>query len=240
MEVQDIINIIEDPVHGSKFYTRDKILKLMEQLDRLHSKLEIDKSTSNKRAIEIIQNYIKCNVSLREPYFDCFCERTEKFDENELEYRTAYGALVKGEAMCAGCAEAVRMLLQLYGIKSYTLLSKLPGKNKRLLHYVVVAEYEEDGVTKYEILDPERQANCERKGMDYQRYQSNMIYTIPDKIFTEDVVLDTGLGMQAEEYLSHEEIPRVVGTKDIGTLIEILKGEKSYEHKNNESPDKGE
>lgn len=32
--------------------------------------------------------------------------------------------------------------------------------------------------------------------------------------------------MEAEEYLSHESIPRVYGTKEIGKLVEIIKDER--------------
>lgn len=235
MEIEGIKNIIKEPVHGSEFYTKETLKELVNKLAQIFGQLEITDKTDPENAIAIIQNYIKYNVNLRSPYFDAFCERSETFDKNELVYRTAYGALVKGEAMCAGCAEAVRMLLEMYGIKSYTLLSKLPGSNKRLLHYVVAAEYEKDGETHYAILDPERQANCERKGMDYERYKSNMIYAIPDPIFTNDVVGDTGLGMEAEEYLSHESIPRVYGTKNIGELVEIIKDERKKTNGEQES-----
>ena len=71
--------------------------------------------------------------------------------------------------------------------------------------------------------------------MDYERYKSNMIYAIPDPIFTNDVVGDTGLGMEAEEYLSHESIPRVYGTKNIGELVEIIKGERKKTNGEQES-----
>ncbi len=235
MEIEAIKNIIQEPAHGSRFYTQDTLRELVNKLAKIKGQLEITEETNPENAIAIIQNYIKYNVSLRNQYFDAFCERSDTFDQNELIYRTAYGALVKGEAMCAGCTEAVRMLLKMYGIKGYTLLSKLPGSNKRLLHYVVVAEYEKDGQTHYSILDPERQANCEKKGMDYEKYKSNMIYLLPDTVFTNDVVGNTGLGMEAGEYLSHADIPRVQGTKDIGKLIDIIKGERKKNNEEQES-----
>lgn len=53
-----------------------------------------------------------------------------------------------------------------------------------------------------------------------------MIYVIPNTVFTNNVIGDTGLGMEAEEYLSHESIPRVYGTKEIGKLVEIIKDER--------------
>lgn len=220
MNMESLKAIISEPAHGQQFYTAKTLKELVGKLAELHDSLEITDETEPEAAIAIIKNYIKYNVSLRQSYFDAFCERVDQFDKKELVYRTAYGALVKGEAMCAGYAEAARLLLDMYGIKGTTVLSKLPGSNKRLLHYVVVAEYEKDGKMFYDIIDPERQANCEKKGMDYERYKSNMTYVLPDPVFTNDVVGTSGLGMQAEEYLQHTEIPRVVGTENIGWLIE--------------------
>lgn len=54
-----------------------------------------------------------------------------------------------------------------------------------------------------------------------------MTYSIPNHIFTDDVAGTTGLGMQAEEYLSNYEIPRVTGTEELGELIEIIKNERN-------------
>lgn len=146
-----------------KNYTREILQELIISVKEICENIEINENTSPENIISIVNNYIKHNVWLRNTYFDTFCERTEKFDKNELIYRTAYGALVKGEAMCAGCTEALRIILAQYGIKTYTVLTKLPGRNKRLLHYVAIAEYEKDGQTKCMVLDPERQVNCEKK-----------------------------------------------------------------------------
>lgn len=66
--------------------------------------------------------------------------------------------------------------------------------------------------------------------MDYERYKSNMIYALPNPVFTNDVVGNTGLGMEAEEYLSHDFIPRICGTKDIGKLVEIIKSERNVKN----------
>lgn len=222
MNIDNITDIIQEPVHGEKFYTRETLQELIMSVRKICESLEINENTSIENIISIVNNYIKYNVQLRDSYFDTFCERTEKFDEDELIYRTAYGALVKGEAMCAGCTEALRIILAQYGIKTYTALTKLPGKNKRLLHYVVIAEYEKDGQTACAVLDPERQANCERKGMDYERYKASMIYAVPDPIFTNDVVGQTGLGMEAEEYLSHGNIFRIYGTEKLDELVEKI------------------
>lgn len=234
MNIDDIIAIIQEPVHGKKFYTKETLQELINYVRKICRTLEINKDTSPDIAISIVNNYIKHNVNLRHSYFDVFCERTEKFDQNELLYRTAYGALVRGEAMCAGYTEAVRILLSQYGITTYTVLTKLPGKNKRLLHYVAIAEYEKDGKIIYTVLDPERQANCEKKGMDYERYIANMIYALPDPIFTNDVVGETGLGMEAEEYLNHPNIFRVCGTDQLNILLGNIKPTNNSNRRSND------
>ena len=231
MNIKAITDIIQEPVHGIKFYTKDTLKELVNTVYEISKSLELTSQSTPETIISIINNYIKCNVKLRSQYFDAFCERTDCFDKNELVYRTAYGALVKGEAMCAGFAEAVRILLSAYGIKSYTLLTKLPGDNRRLLHYVVVAEYKKEGNNKYAVLDPERQAFCEMRGLNFERYQSNIIYAFPDSIFTNDVVGETGLGMLAKEYFEHQEIPRVQGKENIGKIIMIQKAKQGLEDK---------
>ena len=221
MNLDKIVSIIKEPVHGERFYTKETMKKLIEKVQEICTELEIYPDTPQYRIIEIINNYIKCNVGLRKEYFDTFCERTDKFNQSELPYRTAYGALVKGEAMCAGYAEAERILLSQYGIDTHTLLSKLPGKNKRLLHYVVLARYKKGLNDEYAVLDPERQMNCERKGMDYELYKSKMIYMLPTAIFTNNVIGTTGVGMEAEEYMSHIEVPRIQGTDGIEKIIGV-------------------
>lgn len=243
MNIKGIIDVIKDPVHGEKFYTRENLKDLIISVKEICENIEIDKNTSHENIISIVNNYIKQNVRLRNSYFDTFCEITEKFDRHELIYRTAYGALVKGEAMCAGHTEALRVILAQYDIKTYTVLTKLPGSNKRLLHYVAIAEYQKDGQTKCIVLDPERQANCEKKGMDYERYKSNMIYALPDSIFTNDVVGITGLGMEAEEYLSHEEIFRIQGIDQLSKLVEKIKENtfnKEYDSRKNTEGENGD
>lgn len=239
MNSEAILSIISEPVHGSQFYNRTTLRALLDRVQEICEGLEIDENSDPEKIISIVNNYVKYNVSLKDSYFDAFCERSPKFDRDELPYRTAYGALVKKEAMCAGYTEAVRVLLSQYGIQSQTVLTKLPGKNKRLLHYVAIAEYEKDGETKYAVLDPERQANCEKKGMDYERYQANMIYAIPSPIFTDDVVGETGLGMQAEEYLAHEDILRVTGTEHISIIVNEIK-RRAAQKNNDRSENNGE
>jgi len=223
MNIQSIIDIIQEPAHGEKFYTRETMQAVVKKVEEICRRLEISENTSQKNIVTIVNNYIKYNVQLRNPYFDTFCERTENFDQTEEVYRTAYGALIKGEAMCAGFTEALRIILAQYGIKTYTALAKLPGSNKRLIHYVAIAEHQNDGRTKYMVLDPERQANCEKRGMDFERYKANMIYMAPNFIFTSDVIGKNGLGISAEEYLNHSEIFRIHGTEELPKLVEKIK-----------------
>ena len=108
MNIKAITDIIQEPVHGIKFYTKDTLKELVNTVYEISRSLELTSQSTPETIISIINNYIKFNVKLRSQYFDAFCERTDCFDKNELVYRTAYGALVKGEAMCAGFAEKER------------------------------------------------------------------------------------------------------------------------------------
>ena len=108
-------NFTQEKLYKRNF-TRETLQELITRVEEICSNIEINENTSPENIISIVNNYIKHNVQLRKSYFDTFCERTEKFDERELIYRTAYGALVKGEAMCAGYTEAVRMILAQYDI----------------------------------------------------------------------------------------------------------------------------
>lgn len=221
-----IAQIIKEPVHGKQFYTPEMFAELIDKVKYLKEKFEITSETSKDKIIDIIQNYVKSNVKIRSQYFDVFCERDDTLNLDELIYRTAYGATKTGEAMCAGYAELTRILLALYDIESYTVLAKLPGKNKRLVHYAVVAKYQDKDKIKYRVLDPERLANCEKKGMDYERYVENMTFSAPHPIFTRDVLGDTGLGLTAEEYFNNPNVISVNGTKEISKIINEIEKER--------------
>lgn len=218
--MKEIKNIIEEPVHGKKFYTQSDVIMLKRRLIELYNMLQID-GLDKEKIIETISEFVKCNVSYKKSYFDCFTGKSKTFDYSNVKYRTAYGALVEGEAMCAGYAEAIRILLNMYNIKSYTILSKLPLERKKLLHYVVVAEAD-NGYGKYSILDPESKQYCEKNKIDYNSYMENCIYMIPNRIFTDDVLGKDGSGMIAEEYLKNSNVPRVIGTKKINELIKYI------------------
>ena len=220
-KIERINSIINEPVHGRKFYTQEHLDLLKRKLFDISNSLNIDK-LSKAEIIMLISNYVKNNVEYKKDYFDYFNGKCDEFNYDKLIYRTAYGALVCGQAMCAGYAESLRVLLSLYDVDSYTLLSKLPLDRKRLLHYVVVTSVNKDS-DKYYVLDPQSEQYCNKNNMDYEEYKENSIYMLPNEIFTENVIGIDGAGMLAEDYIKNEEIPRVVGTKDIKVLIKQLK-----------------
>ena len=230
----DIIKIIEEPVHGKEFYSRDMIQELESALDEITATLDINESSTQTEILEIINNYVKSTVSIRREYFDALSGLSDNFPKSEEIYRTAHAALTKNSAMCAGYAEATRILLSVYGIKSYTLISKLPETHKKLSHYVCVAEILDDnGKIIHKVLDPERQSNCEKRGKIYQEYAEAMTYCIPNENWFENKVGPTGVGLEINEYLEDKSVPRCVGTSGIHDLIEKMKGFgiKGYEEK---------
>ena len=232
MENKDIMKIkeiIRDSAHGTEFYNRIMFESLVMEVDNLVNKFEIDENSKPKDIIRIINNYVKSNTTIRSEYFDKFSENTETFDESEKIYRTAYAALSRKQAMCAGYAELTRILLAMYDINSHTLLAKLPGKNKKLMHYVVLVEVKEKNNISYIVLDPEREASCERRGMDFKRYLSNMIFAIPNKLWKENKIGDTGVGMEAEQFLQLTDKEQVADYNSVYKLVKIIK-----EHENEE------
>lgn len=221
----NIISIIKEPVHGKEFYNREMLSELYTKVQEIINTLDIDKSTSPTEIIQIINNYIKSTVTIRREYFDALSGLSDVFPKSEEIYRTAYAALVKNSAMCAGYIEATRVLLSVYGIKSYTLIAKLPEAHKKLSHYVCVAEIvDTDGKVKNVVLDPERQSNCEKRGKFYPEYAENMIYCIPNKNWFENKVGPTGVGLEINDYLEDKSVPRCLGTGGIHDLIEKMKG----------------
>lgn len=206
--IEAINNVIYDPAHAmpdegagtkNKLYTEETYWALVNKVSVMARKyhLGLEDIPDNIKLI-IINDIVKTNVKVRHSYFDAFEERIPVISEDELPYRTAYGALVKGEAMCAGYAEACRIFCELSGIKSHTILSKLPGKNKHLLHYVTLATTA-DGESF--ILDPEREASCDKKGYDFDEYQKSMDFLTPTNLFFEQKVGDNGVGPDVAVYM---------------------------------------
>lgn len=229
--IKKIKDIIQESVHGCEFYNHIMFDTLVMEVETLTKKFEIDSNSEQKDIIRIINNYVKTNTSVRSEYFDKFSEKTDVFDENEKIYRTAYSALLHKQAMCAGYAELTRILLAMYDINSYTLLAKLPGKNKRLMHYVVLAEISKNNILSYTILDPEREGNCERKGMDFKRYISNMIFAIPNDLWYKNKISDTGVGIDAEHFLQLTDKEEVADFKSLNKLVKLLKERENEESK---------
>lgn len=189
---KDLIrSIITEEVHGEEFYDKIMLEELFNKVNYIKYNLHIEK-LETVNIINTIKDFIKSNVTLRKKYF-------EDYDENERKYRTAYAALVNGEAMCAGYTEATRILLSTYGIKTVTLLSKLPESNKRILHYVCVFE---DSNGEFLLIDPEREQNCHKKGIDFKQYASEMIFIVPDQHFIDNKCINDGAGPYANDYIS--------------------------------------
>lgn len=200
-----IYNVTEDPVHKveedgkNKLYNSEKYQILAERIFQIIKNYELnDDKIPESIKLAIINDYIKNNVKIRHEYFDAFEERIPEIPESEIQYRSAYSALVEGQTMCAGYAEAFRVLCESVGIKSRTILSKLPGKNKHLIHYVVLAT-QNNGTTK--LFDPEREAACFRKNYDFNAYQNSMDFMLSSKRFNELKVGTNGVGLDVKQFI---------------------------------------
>ncbi len=210
--------IINEPWHGSEFYNASSLQSLYDISKEIKFKLDNSKYPVYDH-ITAVNNYVKSQVKIRHSYFEKFMGETDEFDKSELIYRTAYAALVKNEAMCAGFVEALRVLLSQYNIPTYTFLSKLPGANKQLLHYVCVAEHDDE----YLVLDPEREANCERKGYDFKDYLNEMTYIVPDMVFAENKILENGVGEKAIDFLNRDTTVASKGVNNVKELVKVAK-----------------
>lgn len=220
-QIDAVYSVINDPAHGKEFYNEEMFTELLYKIEEIMKGLDIDEGTSEEDIINLVNNYLKKNVTIRNEYFIAQREVIQELPKEELQYRTAYAALCKGQAMCAGYAEAARVLLESGGFKTHTILSKLPGSNKKLLHYVTAVEYNAHG-RKHFIFDPERESSCDRKGYDFREYLLNMTYIKPEKYFYEHKVGPTGLGPDADEYLANIKPASVVGKNEVGKLFEIV------------------
>ena len=217
-QIEKVYNIINEPVHGREFYTHEMFGELITKVNEIYEELNLT-SGSDKEKIDKINSYIMRNVEIRREYFDAFDERIPEFPKSEEVYRTAYAALVKGETMCAGYAEASRILLELAGLETQTLLSKLPGKNKQLLHYVTAIKYDCGSGRDYYIMDPERQKSCEKKGYDFRHYLLNMTFIKPNEDFYNNKIGTTGVGEKADDYIENSKPMKVVGKNKVDILF---------------------
>ena len=166
--------IISEKVHGREFYDEKMFNELIDKVDEIVDELDLF-SGDDASKIEKVNNYFIKNVMVRNEYFEAFRGILPEIPKGELMYRTAYAALLKGEAMCAGITEAARILLEISGLETQTLLSKLPGNNKFLLHYVTAIKYDRGSGRDYYIMDPERERSCVGKGYDFRDYLMKMI-----------------------------------------------------------------
>lgn len=218
-QIDRVNAVIKDPAHGDEFYTVEMHTELLYKITEILDELDINEDVSEEEIIIAVNDYLKKNVTIRNEYFITQREVLAEFPVEELEYRTAYAALCKGQAMCAGYAEAARVLLESCGFRTHTLLSKLPGKGKQLLHYVTAVEYNAHG-RKYFVFDPEREASCDRKGYDFREYLLRMTYIKPEEYFYSHKVGKNGLGPNADYYISTINPKRVVGKNEVGKLFE--------------------
>ena len=186
---------------------------LLTKVEEIYHALELDKNLSDQEKIDRVDQYFVQNVQVRKDYFMAFNEMIPEIPQSELKYRTAYGALVENQAMCAGFTEASRILLELSGLKTKTLLSKLPGHNKHLLHYVTAIKYDRGSGRDYYIMDPERERSCMEKGFDFRRYLMEMTYILPEETFFKNKVGSNGVGPKAGDYLDQVK-PRHVMSKN--------------------------
>lgn len=223
-QLSDILSIIAEPMHGKDFYDRNSLKCLIYKIDELGNKFDISDETSQEQIIHILNNYIRDNVSFRKEYLDKFYEKSDVFDKRELIYRTAYAALTKGEAVCSGFTEAMRVLMAYYGIKSKTIIAKLPRRyHNPTCHYLSVA-YLNNGSIK--IVDPERESYCQRKGYDFAEYLERLEYAIPNKVCSDNKLINDGVGMFANDYLMRSEVKKAKGTKGI---IEVINGKEELQ-----------
>ncbi len=214
-----IYDIICEDVHGKEFYTNEMFEKLLSKVEEIYTSLDLDTNLSDQEKIDRVDNYFVNNVQVRKDYFMAFNEMIPEIPESELKYRTAYGALVENQAMCAGFTEASRMLLELSGLKTKTLLSKLPGHNKQLLHYVTAIKYDRGSGRDYYIMDPERERSCMEKGFDFRRYLMEMTYILPEENFFKNKVGQSGVGPKADDYLQQVKPRHVISKNKVDELF---------------------
>lgn len=206
--------VIGDDLHGEEFYNMD-MLEILKDYLLDYSKVVNDSKEefSDVEKINNVNRYMKENVSLNKTYFDAMKQNLQ-IENSQLRYRTAFSAFFEKEAICVGFSEATRLLLEVNGIDTETHLAALPDTHyeletgqKRLkpfFHYLTVANYKsEDGKEHKVVLDPERQANRERKGEDFEEYMRKKVYIVekaPDE-FIENKVGKNGLGEQTSNII---------------------------------------
>ena len=219
VQLSNILTVITDPMHGKEFYDRNSLASLLNKVDSIASDIQILDDMPQAKVIQIINDYVKNNVKFRREYLNKFYGISDTFDKEELIYRTAFAALTKGEAVCSGFTEAMRVLLAYYGIESKTIIAKLPRRcHNPTCHYLSVA-FLKDGSIK--ILDPERQIYCARKGYDFQEYLNRLEFAIPNEICSKNKLINDGVGMFASDYLIRDDVKKANGVNDMKRLLKV-------------------
>lgn len=198
-DIIKIMQIIKSSMYGIEYYDRKKILNLCNELLKIKYRnlIDIQDHDGIVEKCEKIKRYIMENgVNVRREYFEKF------IPQKDYVYRTAYNALLNKSAICIGYAELTSILLNLYDIKSYTLIATLPYRLHPAIHYFNVAEYiDEYGITKYIPIDVEREVSRIKKGECVEEYFEKMTISYPTEEWTKHKIEDWGLGIPGNEYM---------------------------------------
>lgn len=240
MEIQEIKNVIKEissePLHGTEFYTNEMLQELAEFLYKLQNTVLKDIGEMNiEEKITTINEYIKNNTKLNSSYSDALKTKTQ-INKSQLKYRTAYSALIEGEAICVGITELSRILLKMYEIESHTHLALCPDSRdktgqtyKPFFHYLVEVDYIDKNKEKRRlIMDAERQGNRERKAINrnpnittvqkhdiFENYMKKIIVieNVPEE-FVKNKVGFSGLGIEFSKIRELIKTPAVNGNYD--------------------------
>lgn len=220
-EVNKIMEIINSPLYGVEFYDRKTLLRLCsEVLTIKHNNLvSINEDDSTMEKIRKIKEYVINNgVGVRTEYFEDFKGK------KDFIYRTSYAALIKKNAICIGYAELVRILLNLYGVKAYTMLATLPYRAHPAIHYFNVAEIvNELGTIQYMPIDVEREVSRRKKGDNLEEYFEKMTITFPTNDWFKNKIGDWGMGIHGEDYLEKMGKHKYLGMSQLPKLMEDYK-----------------
>lgn len=92
-QISDIsLKIIQCKEHGKEFYDKVKYIELIDKVSEIIDKLDLLNGDDYEK-ITKVNEFLKKNVSVRKSYFDAFREEIPEIPQDELVYRTAYGAL---------------------------------------------------------------------------------------------------------------------------------------------------
>lgn len=223
-KINKLIKIIQEPIHGIEFYTKERLSMLFNELVNFKNSNIVNSQMNNLEKAHTISNYIKLNVRFRRPYLAYLYGVATRFDNSELQYRTAYAALCKKEAMCAGYTEAVRLLLSLYDIDSYTILSYRNGLP--MFHYLAITKEKNN---QYVILDPESAQYYETKHISYEKYFQDMNFILPTADFWNNKISTSGLGPIPKNFIETKHPFSVVGHKNIHKIINEIEKKNQLE-----------